>query len=218
MAIPKSAIKFYNSQGTQIVGGIGTSGMNVTPKVIFPFQETVTNETINAPFTGRLDLVAPAFSFDCIAENPPGSETDLLSVKLPGQGLQGSLYNANWVGTGTPSINGNEVEVPKDAGTLFLYCYSNSPTLGMYKTDPNITLDTEVDIETGQIMYLEDADTDIAVNASNGTSDLGAVRKYSFLANVTFPQNTSGTILDRGTLVITTNQNTIFTITLSQSN
>ena len=218
MSIPKSAIKFYNSLNTQITGGVGTSGMNVTPKVIFPFQETVTNETISAPFTGRLDLTAPAFSFDSVAENPLDPETDLLTLKLPGQGLQGNLYNINWTGTGTATFNGNEVEVHVGAGTLFLYCYSNSPTLGMYKTDSNVVLDTELVVETGQVMYIDDTDIDISVTAPNGASDLGSVRKYSFVVNVSFPQNTSGNILDRGTLVITTNQNTVFTIILSQSN
>lgn len=218
MAIPKSAIKFYNNLDNQITGGVGTSGIVVTPKVIFPFQETVTNETITSPYTGRLDLAAPAFSFDCVAENPLDPETDLLTLKLPGQGILAGINSETWDGGGTPIVNGNNIQVPSSAGTLFVYCYSNSPTLGMYKTDTNVSLDTEVSIDTGNPIYIQDEQSDIPVVAGNNTPDLGAVRKYIFMISASIPQNTSGNIISRGIIGITTGQDNVIVIELSQSN
>lgn len=218
MAIPKSAIKFYNNLGNQITGGVGALGIVVTPKVIFPFQETVTNETITSPYTGRLDLAAPAFSFDCVAEDPLNPEIDLLNLKLPGQGLIGGISGQTWNGGGTPIVNGNNIQVPSSAGTLFVYCYSNSPTLGMYKTDTNVSLDTEVSIDTGHLIYIQDEQSDIPVVAANDASDLGAVRKYTFMINASIPQNTSGNIISRGVIGITTGQDNVIVIELSQGN
>lgn len=218
MAIPKSAIKFYNNLGNQITGGVGALDIVVTPKVIFPFQETITNETITSPYTGRLDLAAPAFSFDCVAEDPLNPETDLLNLKLPGQGLIGGISEQTWDGGGTPVVNGNNTQVSSNAGTLSVYCYSNAPTLGMYKTDTNVSLDTEVSIDTGNPIYIQDEQSDIPVVAGNNTPDLGAVRKYTFIITITIPANTSGSVISRGLVGITTGQDTILTINLSQSN
>lgn len=215
MAIPKSALKFYTLEvgGTEVTGGAATAGRSIHARLTYPFQETITNETINSPFTGRLDL-STNYDFDSVAEDPLDPEIDVLNATLEGRGILANLFSIAWSGAGIATINGNSITVPSGAGNLTVTCKGNTPYLKVYHSDNSVTLDSEVDLDTGHTINALGQEVSIATITG---FDIGAVRQYAFSSLLTIPANSGSNQITRGTFTCYSGQQAFLNVNIYQS-